>query len=148
LPSERISFDQSIEWSRSFADFSPPQWRDLRESSWEAFVYFNYWDREYVRVHQLMRSAKAAGFPQRHLLFLEKRFARIFASDADPPPHIWKNAGITYQFLIPQGRSDLWPGLVKVWEEYLRRATEAQDPEIARMRELLQGFKARGVAAQ
>ncbi|MCB0411598.1 MAG: hypothetical protein KDD22_03685, partial [Bdellovibrionales bacterium] len=134
-------------WAKGFDNFKPPLLNDIRESSWEAFVYFNYWDREYFRTHQLISQAKERGFPSKELKYLEPRFRNVFAGDTDPPASVWKNAGMTYQFLADAGDLKLVPEMTKVWEGYLERVSEDQDDEVPKIRQLLKQLKERGLAS-
>lgn len=103
-----------------FTGFSPPQKVEIRDKSWEAFVYYNYWDREIEKSRVVFDQALAAGQNFEMLSYGASLLDRLARDFPEAPANVFRNLGVAYQYM---GRRDPRFNnlMVAAWKKYLAR---------------------------
>lgn len=101
-----------------FAGFQPPSRSEIRDKSWEAFIYYNFWDRELEKSKMLFDIGFQKG-PNLDIIHYGGRILeRVVVEYPEAPPLAWRNLGVAFQFLA---KSDVrfFPKMIWAWREYL-----------------------------
>lgn len=144
---EELDFETYKKWARAFDEYVPPAKSEIRDRSWEAFVYYNYWDREIHRLKDILTAASEKGFPAEYLHYGVQRLELVIERHPDPPAHIWKNIGVAYQFL-GRDNANYIPKMVRAWEKYIELEEEIRDPDIIKLKAFVKAYKARQTASE
>lgn len=117
---------------QGFAGFRVPNKGEIREKSWEAFIYYNYWDRELEKSKVLFDETTRVG-PNPEMLALGAEILdRMVREYPEVPPSAYRNLGVAYQLLSRQNGA-YYPKMVEAWRLYLA-ANPTDDPQIEAIR--------------
>lgn len=121
---------------KAFDDMDPPLRSEIRDRSWEAFVYYNYWDREVHRIQDLFTRASKANFPEQEIAYGAERLELFLQRHHEPPAHIYKNLGVAYQFL-GKIHPEYNLKMLMAWQNYLRQPESHKDVDRAKIENIL-----------
>ena len=142
-----LDFRTYKRWAKSFDDYAPPEKSDIRDRSWEAFVYYNYWDREVRRIDEIFREAAEKDFELERLEYGARRLETVIKKHPEPPSHIYKNLGLAYQFLIPKDPANAQK-MLNAWRTYAGFEKSRDDPDLVKIEALLNSQVPRETASE
>jgi len=128
LEKEELQVAEYERDARAFFEMAPPKIGEFRDKSWEAFVYYNYWDRQLKRAEQLLFYGAEKNNPPEIVLAGTAILEKIIAEQATPPSIAYKNLGVAYQFLS-RSRPMYKERMIRAWKKYLTLAPQS-DPEL------------------
>jgi hypothetical protein len=113
-----FDFKMFKEDSERFAGFNPPKKEQIREKSWEAFIYYNYWDREGEKARMLFDHAINQGENFDLLVYGAGILERMIREYPETAPATFRNLGVAYQLM---GKRDprYFTNMINVWRRYL-----------------------------
>jgi hypothetical protein len=126
--------------ARGFEEYLPPKKTEIRDKSWEAFVYHNFWDRELGRARQVFAKAMSEGNKDPDiLLYGANIMKKIIENHPTPPLVVYKNLGVAYQFL---GRIDARynTAMYNAWTTYLAKNPRG-DPDLENIKRILVSYE-------
>lgn len=132
---KQFDFKNYMSDARGFEQYIPPKRTEIRDKSWEAFVYYNYWDRELDRARQIFETATVNGHNFEMIQYGAGIMKKIIEYHPEPPPIVYKNLGVAYQFM---GKVDARynTSMVEAWRQYLDK-NPIGDPDINNIRLLI-----------
>jgi hypothetical protein len=117
-------------------DLKPPLKGEIREKSWEAFVYYNFWDREMEKSKVFFEQATRLGENQELLLGGIKILERMINEYPESGAAVYRNLGVAYQ-LMAKRDFRYYPKMVKAWKVYVA-SNPKDDPQLAGIRQAVQ----------
>lgn len=139
-------FNDFVADSKPFETQRVPQNDQIREKSWEAFIFYNFWDREIDRSRQIFSHAMKLGVDTRWIRYGADILERVVKDYPNPPAHTYRNLGVAYQFLAKTDPRYV-AQMVAVWERYLSMNPQG-DHEIEGIKALVAQNRAALQAAQ
>lgn len=132
---QKLDFDNYMATAKGFEDYIPPKKTDIRDKSWEAFVYYNYWDRELDRARQVFEYATRNNNDFKMISYGAGIMKKIIEHHPAPPLIVYKNLGVAYQFM---GKVDARYNslMVKAWKQYMEK-NPIKDPDLPNIRLLV-----------
>ncbi|MCB0407309.1 MAG: DUF2723 domain-containing protein, partial [Bdellovibrionales bacterium] len=134
-----FNFKEYMSEAKAFEDYMPPKKTEIRDKSWEAFVYYNYWDRELDRGRQIFEEAARRGNDLELIKYGANIMKKIIENHPNPPLIVYKNLGVAYQFMgkvEPQYNTLM----VQAWKEYLKR-NPVNDPDLNNIKILISAWE-------
>ncbi len=116
-----------------FAVFKPPLKTEIREKSWEAFVYYNYWDRELEITKVLFEHGVKSGENPEMLLYGASILEKMARDYPEANAGVWRNLGVAYQILARRDQQ-YYIKMVEAWRKYLS-FSPTDDPQIGTIRQ-------------
>lgn len=118
-----------------FAKTNPPTKAEIREKSWEAFVYYNYWDREMEKAKFVFEQIDMRQPNKVWVSYGASLLNRVAKSYEDAPPHVFRNLGVAYQLMAKQDPRYYGP-MLKTWKTYLAKNPK-EDPELPQIEKMV-----------
>jgi len=115
--------------------YVPPGKEEIRDKSWEAFIYYNYWDRELEKSKIIFENAAKSGGNKEMLNYGAKMLEALIEKNPEAPPGAYRNLGVAYQLLSKTNPLYL-PKMVEAWKKYLSFDPK-DDPQSQQIRQIL-----------
>lgn len=142
IPKEvEMNFENYMAVARGFEKYIPPKKSEIRDKSWEAFVYYNYWDRELDRARQVFETATKNNHDFKMIQYGAGIMKKIIEHHPAPPLIVYKNLGVAYQFM---GKVDARYNalMVKAWKQYMAK-NPVKDPDLPNIKLLVSAYEKR-----
>jgi len=137
LPASKpFDFNLFREDVERFDVFKPPLKNEIRDKSWEAFIYYNYWDRELEKTKILFEQGVQGGENREMLLYGAKILERMVAEYPEANSGVYRNLGVAYQLLAKRDQRFYFK-MVEAWSKYLT-FNPTDDPQLATIRQAVQ----------
>lgn len=133
-PFDAATFKKDVE---GFSGFHVPGKSEIREKSWEAFIYYNYWDRELEKSKVAFEEGTRNQENPELLLLGVEILERMSQEYPEVPPSAYRNLGVAYQLLAKKNMSYI-PKMVEAWRKYLN-FNPTNDPQIEQIRRAVAG---------
>lgn len=136
LASETINMESYFQELTRFNQLKPPQKDQIRDKSWEAFIYYNYWDREIEKSRFIFDVAQRTGYPQNLLINGVMILERMVNEYPETGPGVWRNLGVAYQQLS-RFNVQYQSKMVHAWQQYLN-SNPQNDPQLPSIRQAVE----------
>ncbi|MGE3387036.1 MAG: DUF2723 domain-containing protein [Bdellovibrionales bacterium] len=141
-----LDFKQYFADVEGFAGFKPPGKDEIREKSWEAFIYYNYWDREMEKAKFLFEVGTKGSENFDVIAYGASILARLVREYPEAPANAYRNLGVAYQ-LMSRRDGRYYQPMILAWREYLARNPQ-DDNQIESIKAAVQGAATLGILSQ
>jgi hypothetical protein len=131
-----FNFKEFVTYAEGFRSLIPPKKEEMREKSWEAFIYYNYWDREMEKARILFEQAMRSGENLEMMMYGANILERTIREYAEPPPSAFRNLGVAYQYMSRRDPAYA-PKMVAAWQAYLQ-TNPTDDPQLPTIQRAVQ----------
>lgn len=138
LSEETVDFQEYTKDSEGYLGFRPPGKDEIREKSWEAFIYYNYWDRELEKAKYLFEMAGRRDNNFEILSYGASILSRVVREYPESPGNAYRNLGVAYQLMARRDPRHL-NSMAWAWREYLARDPQ-DDPQLPSIRAALESL--------
>lgn len=142
-----FDFHQYSSEAKSFEEYLPPKKTDIRDKSWEAFVYYNYWDRELDRARQVFQKATQSGNDFDMISYGARIMQKIIENHPTPPLIVYKNLGVAYQFMAKKNPK-YNHNMINAWKQYVQKfetislQRAIKDPDVENIKRVIVAYQA------
>lgn len=135
-----IPLDIFTKYSEPFEQYPVAKKDEIRDKSWEAFIFYNYWDRQIDRSRQIFSWAMEKGIDDKLIRYGARVLERVVEEYPEPPGHAYRNLGVAYQFMS-RTEPKYKLKMIDMWERYLAMGPQ-NDSELDNIRAIIMREKA------